>query len=104
MLTKKFWQGTAERAISTAAQTAVALIGADVTGIIDTAGMDWAGIAATVGIAAVLSVLKSLAAGARDGSPSVGSVEVPKDRVAAVPPAPPVPAEEIPRERDQLGG
>lgn len=73
MFTKAFWKGATERAISTGAQTAIALAGTDALGWL---ALEWAQIGAASGIAAGLSVLKSLAAGAKDGNPSVTNAEV----------------------------
>lgn len=58
-LKRTFWVATGERAISTAAQAAVALITAEATGLLE---VDWAAIGGTAGMAAVLSVLKGLVA------------------------------------------
>ena len=72
MFTLAFWTGAAERAISTAAQTLLALVGTDALGWL---ALDWGQIGVASAIAGGLSVVKSLAAGARDGNPSIGSVE-----------------------------
>jgi hypothetical protein len=55
--TKAFWQGAAERAIKTAAQTLVALLAVSTTGLI---GVDWAGAGSVVALAAILSVVTSI--------------------------------------------
>ena len=70
--TGKFWKATAERAVSTAAQAALAGIGTDLVGVLD---MDAVGILSLAGGGAILSVLKSVAATAATGSPSVGGGE-----------------------------
>lgn len=59
MFTKRFWKDATERAISTAAQSLVAVLGVD--------GLNWLhvdikGVAATAGGAAILSLLKSIVA------------------------------------------
>lgn len=73
MLTKKFWRATAERAISTAAQTAVGLLGADGLGVLD---VDWQQTASVSGLAALLAVLKALAASQIGGDgPSLTDAE-----------------------------
>jgi len=55
---KRFWVGTAERAVKTAAQTAVATIGAGTIGVME---MDWINLLSIVAMAAILSVCTSLA-------------------------------------------
>ena len=66
MLTVEFWARTAERAIKTGAQTAVALLGA---GAVDVLTVDWQQIASVSAGAAVVSVLTSLA-GTTVGDPT----------------------------------
>lgn len=59
MFTKKFWADAAERSVKTAAQTSVALLTADgVLGLLD---VDWGQGASVVGLAALVSVLTSVA-------------------------------------------
>ena len=70
--TGKFWKATTERAVSTAAQAALAGIGTDLVGVLD---MDAVGILSLAGGGAILSILKSIAATAATGSPSVGGGE-----------------------------
>lgn len=55
--TSTFWRGCAERAIKTAAQTFVASVGANATGIVD---VDWPGIASVTALAALLSVVTAI--------------------------------------------
>ena len=57
-MTKQWWRAAGIRAIKTAAQTAVALIGTGAVGFTD---LDWARIASVAGVAAVLSLLTSIA-------------------------------------------
>lgn len=71
----EFWKGAAERAIFTFAQTLVALIGVDT--VAPVWGFDWGHLLASAGLAALLSVLKSVGAGAATGTPSVGHLEDP---------------------------
>lgn len=54
---KNFWCGLAERAIKTAAQAAIAVLGTDAIGVIQA---DWRGALAAVGSAVLLSVLTSI--------------------------------------------
>lgn len=75
MFTKKFWKGTAERAIASVAGGALSVIGADAFGALEA---DWVGIASVAAGAGIVSVLKALAAGSKDGNPSLGNVEVTK--------------------------
>ena len=76
--TGKFWKATAERAVSTAAQAALAGIGTDLVGVLD---MDAVGILSLAGGGAILSTLKSIAATAATGSPSMGGGETLEPRV-----------------------
>jgi hypothetical protein len=57
-----------ERAVSTAAQTAIGVIGVDAVGITD---VSWTGVASAAGLAAALSVLKTLAALKANGTTSL---------------------------------
>ena len=57
-MTKQWWRAAGIRAIKTAAQPAVALIG---TGAVGGTDLDWARIAAVAGGAAGLSLLTSVA-------------------------------------------
>ena len=59
-MTKDFWRAAGIRAIRTAAQTAVALIGTNAIGV---TGVDWVGVASGAALAAVTSVLTSIATG-----------------------------------------
>ena len=69
-----FWRATTERAIKTLAQTAAALIVAAGTGLLDT---DWLTVASVAGMAAVVSLLTSIASDAATGDgPSLGGGEV----------------------------
>ena len=76
--TSKFWKATTERAVSTAAQAALAGIGTDLVGVLD---MDAVGLLSLAGGGAVLSILKSIAATAATGSPSAGGGETLEPRV-----------------------
>lgn len=62
IFTGAFWKATAERAIKTFAQTAAAILTvAGVSGVLDA---DWEGVLSAAGLAAVLSVLLSVAGNA----------------------------------------
>ena len=64
-----FWKDAAERAISTAAQSAIALLGVEGLCLLD---VDWTVTVSAAGLAALLSVLKSVAASTTgDGSASL---------------------------------
>ena len=68
----RFWKASAERAIKTAAQVAVATIGT--TAAIHE--VDWAVVGSATALATVLSVLTSVASGARDGEPSLAGEHI----------------------------
>ena len=75
MWTKTFWIDTAERAIKTFAQAVVAGLTAGATGILD---VDWVTVVSVSALAAVVSVLTSVASAplADKGTASlVGEVE-----------------------------
>ena len=76
--TGKFWKATAERAVSTAAQAALAGIGTDLVGVLD---MDAMAVLSLAGGGAILSILKSIAATAATGSPSMGGGETLEPRI-----------------------
>lgn len=56
-----FWKDTFERIVATVAQVLIAVLSADGLNVIS---LDWVGVAATVGIAAALVLLKAVAANA----------------------------------------
>lgn len=69
--TAAFWKATAERALSTVAQAAIATIGT-------TAALhevDWIMVASVAALAGLLSVLKAVGAGLATGVPSIGHAE-----------------------------
>ena len=70
--TAQFWKATTERAIATAAQSAIAALGTDLIGVLD---IDAVAVLSLAGGGAVLSILKSIAATAATGSPSIGGGE-----------------------------
>ncbi|RBP66451.1 phage r1t holin [Brevibacterium sanguinis] len=80
--TKEFWVATGERALKTAAQTAIALIGTDQTGILT---LDWGQIVSVTATAVVLSVLTSLVGGAAGSGPSFTKAEVTVNQTEAPP-------------------
>ena len=73
MFTLTFWKASAERAVSTAAQSALLVLGADQLNI---AEVDWLTVADFAGGGAALTVLKALAFGGKDGNPSAINAEV----------------------------
>ena len=72
--TASFWKQTAERAIKTAAQTGAAFLVIGTTGVAD---VDWATTAGICAVAALASVLTSLASGpfGAPDSPSLVKVD-----------------------------
>lgn len=73
MFTKSFAVAALERAIKTFAQAAVAVLVGNVTGLLD---VDWAQLASVSGLAALVSVLTSVASGAVTGDgPSLTHAE-----------------------------
>lgn len=73
MFTKSFAVAALERAIKTFAQAAVAVLVGNVTGLLD---VDWVQLASVSGLAALVSVLTSVASGAVTGDgPSLTHVE-----------------------------
>lgn len=64
MTTGAFWTATFERAVRTAAQTLVATLGLDTTGVLD---VDWGGGLSLAGSAALLAVLTAVASSGSGG-------------------------------------
>lgn len=58
MLAPQFWTATTERAVKTAAQTLVALIGVDQVGV---TALDWPAMLSVTATATILSILTSIA-------------------------------------------
>ena len=58
IFTAAFWKGAGERAIKTTAQSAIAVLTADVTGLLD---VNWVVTASVAGLAGLVSVLTSIA-------------------------------------------
>ncbi len=70
MWTLTFWRDAAERAISTAAQTAIGVLAVDQLGLLDA---PWLAVGSAAGLAAVVSLLKAVAA-SRVGDPTSASL------------------------------
>ena len=98
---RAFAVATLERAIKTAAQATLSLLGVGVTGLLD---VDWAAVASAAGLAAVLSVLSSVAsAGFGEPGPSLaGETTEPAPPVAAEAVAAGEPIEVVPAETVSL--
>lgn len=60
---KAFWVDTFDRAVSTVAQSGVAVLTANVTGLLD---VDWTQMASVAGLAGLVSVLTSVAFRGKD--------------------------------------
>lgn len=78
MWTATFWKATAERAISTTAQAAVAAIGVTAAegGSVGVHHIDWGLALSIAALAGILSILKAIGAGAVTGTPSIGHAEI----------------------------
>lgn len=63
IFTRRFWTSAGRRALHTLAQTAIGTIGT--TALLE--GIDWAIVASATGVATILSLLKSIAAGTPEG-------------------------------------
>jgi hypothetical protein len=79
--TLAFWKATAERALSTVAQTAAALIAYNalpetMPGVVE---VDWLGIASASAVAGILAVLKAMAATGTGNGPSLTNSETLKE-------------------------
>ena len=72
MFTLAFWRATAERAVSTGAQSALLILGADQINVVEA---DWVVVAGFAAGGAALTVLKALAFGGKDGNPSAINAE-----------------------------
>ncbi len=74
MFTKRFFTDSAERAVKTAAQTSVALLTADgVLGLLD---VDWGQGASVVGLAALVSLLTSVASAPAGDAGTASAVRI----------------------------
>jgi len=72
MFTLAFWKATGERAVSTGAQSALLILGADQINVVEA---DWVVVAGFAAGGAALTVLKALAFGGKDGNPSAINAE-----------------------------
>ena len=72
MFTLAFWKATGERAVSTGAQSALLVLGADQINVVEA---DWVVVAGFAAGGAALTVLKALAFGGKDGNPSAINAE-----------------------------
>lgn len=81
MFTLAFWKSALERALWTFAQALIAVIGVGAVGF---GGVDWLGAASISGVAAVVSILKSIIVnGVTGDGPSITKAEqvVEKDEI-----------------------
>jgi len=72
MYTITFWKDASERAIRTAAQALLALWATDISGVLE---VDWTQAGSVAALAAVTSVLMSIAATGRGNPESASSVK-----------------------------
>lgn len=75
MFTLAFWKATAERVVASIAGGFLGAISAETFGVIQA---DWRGIASVALGAGVVSLLKALAFGGKDGNPSATNAETVK--------------------------
>lgn len=74
LTSKAFWKAAAERAVKTVAQSAVALIAANATGLLD---IDWVQLGSVAGLAGLVSILTSIGSDAATGNgPSLANEEI----------------------------
>lgn len=73
MWSKPFWKATTERVVASVAGGALGVIGAGAFGVVEA---DWLAIASIGAGAGVVSLLKALASGYKDGNPSATNAEV----------------------------
>jgi hypothetical protein len=81
MFTASFWQDTFVRAVKTFAQALAALLVADGTDLLNTV---WADRLSVAGMAALVSVLTTIASSATTGSPAVGEAVTPNADVVVL--------------------
>jgi hypothetical protein len=77
--TKYFWKDAAERAVATAAQSAVAVLGADGLNLFDVNALD---VLSVAGLAGLLAVLKAIAASRLNDPQSASLVDLPGKHAA----------------------
>jgi hypothetical protein len=80
VFTRAFWKDAAERAVATAAQSALAVMGAD--GLFNLLQVDAASVLSVAGGGALLSVLKSLVASKVHDPESASLVDLPGKHAA----------------------
>ncbi|MFE6664853.1 holin [Streptomyces sp. NPDC057697] len=68
IFTGAFWAATAERTVRTAAQTLIATLGLNTTGVLD---VDWGQALSLTGSAALLAVLTALSASGSGNGPGL---------------------------------
>lgn len=85
MFTASFWKAASERAVATFAQALIAVLSVGATGLLD---VDWPGALSAAALAALLSVLKSVA------SSQVGNEGPSLANEVTTPPAPAIPADD----------
>lgn len=73
MWTLNFWKDAGERAVSTFAQTLLAALGTDA--VVSEVQLGWQGLLITAGVAAGLSLLKSMAASRVGSKQSASAVQ-----------------------------